>query len=273
MKKWKIKLSDIFNIEQINNDLGIFSYLARLDSQTPPQPVFPLLTDFIDQNNYIILDYDYEVGYSADKYISPLLEKLLMEVLSDLGFTLEDFINGLSSSDLANVISGLLINYPLGEILYSRFGVKWKKIYDSLVASVYNPIHNYDMEEKRTPDLTRTETFNDVTDERTPDLSTTNNTDATSKTGVFGFNGTSAKDSATNDGTSDSTISVTGTDTNVKSGSIDTTESGTDTLTRKGNIGVTTSQQLIESELELRKHDFYRIIYNDIDSVLCLKIY
>ena len=129
------------------------------------------------------------------------------------------------------------------------------------------------MEEKRTPNLTHTETFNSVTDTRTPNLSTGNNTSTSGKTGVFGFNGSSAKDSATNDGESSSLTSVTGTDTNVKTGNISNTETGTDTLTRKGNIGVTTSQQLIESELELRKHDFYKIVYNDIDSILCMKIY
>ena len=106
--------------------------------------------------------------------------------------------------------------------------------------STYNPINNYDMEETRTPDL-----------------STGVTASAESKTGVFGFNGTNAKDSASNDGSSNSTTTLT----------------GTDTLTRKGNIGVTTTQQMITQEIELRKHDFYRIIYSDIDSILCLKIY
>lgn len=45
------------------------------------------------------------------------------------------------------------------------------------------------------------------------------------------------------------------------------------TLTRKGNIGVTTSQQMLQSEIELRKTDFYKIVYEDIDNILTLKIY
>lgn len=41
----------------------------------------------------------------------------------------------------------------------------------------------------------------------------------------------------------------------------------------KGNIGVTTSQQMMESELELRKYDFFQQVYNDIDKVLTINVY
>ena len=45
-------------------------------------------------------------------------------------------------------------------------------------------------------------------------------------------------------------------------------KTGTRELERSGNIGVTTSQQMLESEIEVRKHDIYMIIYNDIDTIL-----
>ena len=44
-------------------------------------------------------------------------------------------------------------------------------------------------------------------------------------------------------------------------------------LTRSGNIGVTTSQQMLESELKLRQWNFIDQIMEDVDSILCLKIY
>lgn len=44
-------------------------------------------------------------------------------------------------------------------------------------------------------------------------------------------------------------------------------------LTRSGNIGVTTSQQMLQSEIELRKWVFYQSVFDDIDSILTLKIY
>lgn len=236
--KNKIKLSKVFPlIDVVVNDLGIFSYLAQDDGGTPPQPVFTLISDFINQDNYLILDTDYEVGFSAEKVISPLLEKILVQSLSDLGYSIEEFMDD-SFNDYSSLIPQIMY-YGIGNILYQRFGEKWKRIYDAMM-STYNPIDNYNMEETRTPNLSTGVTAN-----------------AESKTGVYGFNGTDAKNSATNDGNSSSTTTLT----------------GTDTLTRKGNIGVTTTQQMIEQELELRKHDFYRMIYMDIDSILCLKIY
>lgn len=45
-------------------------------------------------------------------------------------------------------------------------------------------------------------------------------------------------------------------------------------LTRSGNIGVTTSQQMIESQRELYMwHFFYNIVFPDIDRILTLQVY
>lgn len=42
---------------------------------------------------------------------------------------------------------------------------------------------------------------------------------------------------------------------------------------RRGNIGVTTSQQMLQSEIELRKWSFLESVYSDIDKVLTLQTY
>ena len=52
----------------------------------------------------------------------------------------------------------------------------------------------------------------------------------------------------------------------------DTIEHDT-TLTRSGNIGVTTSQQMIESERKLWDYNIFKTIYEDVDSILTLSIY
>ena len=44
-------------------------------------------------------------------------------------------------------------------------------------------------------------------------------------------------------------------------------------LTRSGNIGVTTSQMMLQSEIELRKWLYYQNVFNDIDTILTLSIY
>ena len=243
MKKNKIKLSDIFNLNAVNDGYGIFEKLGSEDGGG--NPYYPLLRPFIDSNtNTSYLDFDYEVGFSADKIISPLFEKLWIQALQNCGFTIDEFLSGeMDDADIETCITNLYSAYPFAELIYNRFGVKWNKIYQSLVASVYNPLENYNMEETRTPDLATGLTAS-----------------AENKSGVFGFNGTSAKDSTTNDGSSSSTTTLTGTDTTTKKGF-------------QTNYGVNGQQQLIEQELELRKHDFYRMIYMDIDSILCLKIY
>jgi len=44
-------------------------------------------------------------------------------------------------------------------------------------------------------------------------------------------------------------------------------------LTRSGNIGVTTTQQMIESEREVAMFNFFETVFADIDKYLALKIY
>lgn len=69
------------------------------------------------------------------------------------------------------------------------------------------------------------------------------------------------------------TDSSSGTDTS-KEKRTDALENHTDrTLTRSGNIGVTTSQQMIESERQLWLWKYFDIIFKDVDSLLTIDIY
>lgn len=69
--------------------------------------------------------------------------------------------------------------------------------------------------------------------------------------GVYGFNSTSAVPSGT------------GHDVYI-----DNTE-----LTRSGNIGVTTSQQMIQSERDLWVWKFFEQVFQDVDTVLSIDVY
>lgn len=53
------------------------------------------------------------------------------------------------------------------------------------------------------------------------------------------------------------------------------TASGKDdrTLTRSGNIGVTTSQQMLQSDIDLWKWNFFYEVFSDIDSVFTISTY
>lgn len=118
---------------------------------------------------------------------------------------------------------------------YYRFGKNWKDIYNAYFVKTYDPIENYSMTEDST-----TNTNTEVTN--------------TSKGKTYGFNSTEP----VND--SETEITTTGDgEKNVVTGSI----------TRSGNIGVTTSQQMLQSELDLRIYDYWQNVFADIDRLLC----
>ena len=171
----------------------------------------------------------------------------------------------------------------MAEAVLSVYNTAWSYQYKALTAD-YNPIHNYDSVENSTDthDYTGTQTMeHDVTKNNTdtPDITRTSNGSNDSAGSLYGFNSTSPVPSDEANGKSQSTDKETGTVTS------NGTENGTNTrtdnlketitheLTRSGNIGVTTSQEMIESELELRKKQFYNIMIRDIINFLCLPIY
>lgn len=126
----------------------------------------------------------------------------------------------------------------------------------------YKPLENYDSTE--TEEITNNLTQN--TNSTANATTTTNNSSNSSEENVSKI---SPYDSENfNNNTSDSgTLSATGetTTTDENSNDLTNTENGktSRTMTRHGNIGVTTSQQMLESELNLRK-------FNIIDDYLKL---
>lgn len=155
---------------------------------------------------------------------------------------------------------------------------EWKRMYNALT-EIYNPIENYDRNEssERTLDMGKTISMQTTTTSG----GTTYNTTMTDK-----FNNTQQVDTTTYDnqnlrpqtkvtngsvGDGD-THSHTGQDISQSTGSLsinnEQIDPSTDTFTSRihGNIGVTTSQQMIESEVELRlKNNIQHII---IDSLI-----
>lgn len=99
---------------------------------------------------------------------------------------------------------------------------------------------------------TSTETYNNLTDTKTKNL--TNRQDTHTK----GFTNRSDEQTKSFTGRQDSQTD-------------DTTN--THELTRSGNIGVTTSQQMIQSEIELWNWNFISDVFRDIASVLTLSVY
>ena len=137
-------------------------------------------------------------------------------------------------------------NLAIAKIIVMKFLFGWNKLADAMF-SAYNPINNYDMKENRSTLL--------------EEVTNTEN-EETVKNKYAGFNADEMKDvsESSTDGSIDTTKTTTGGKTNNE-------------LTRSGNIGVTTSQQMIESEYNLRKKNLLNLIYRDIDSILFIDYY
>lgn len=127
----------------------------------------------------------------------------------------------------------------LTSIINNKFGDKWARLYSAMVKTEYNPIENYNSVE-----------VENVASKITSKTKATND--------VYGFNSTDAVPSTEN-----------GTETET-GGNADENERR---LTRSGNIGVTTTQQMLESEIELRKKNFYDILFKDVDTLLTIEVY
>lgn len=197
-----------------------------------------------------LLDTEYYGNVSGDKLISPLVQKILT--------------NGtLSETDII-----LLAN-----TIFALNSANWAKEWATLSAQ-YDPIENYSMLEIMTNDETVTEygkthtRTDDTTQEETPDITVENDN------AVYGFNSSQSVP------TGEQTQGTSGTNTITNTGTVTDVDSGEDThtrnyrLTRTGNIGVTTSQQMLESERKLWLWNFFRdIVFPDVDRILTLRIY
>ena len=315
----KIKDIEEFSIgyllDEDNNNLFTFLESSISDTLTKngidnttdiAQQFLGLFADSEDETVSIDNSIEYFIEHSNEKYISPLFCKLMRYYDSE----------ELTFDELLTQVSRLIS---------SHYAVKWYKIYTALMTD-YAPLENYDMEEVRTPNLSKGHTLmvsgtqsgsnheevntnlstrqlvdEDSKDATNTDISKTTGVDT--ETGVYGFNSNNSNPSATGEsdttertqGTkannyiekthdADNTETVTGSKndnykdstssgTESKTESSTDTETGTETLTRHGNIGVTTSQQMLESEIKLRQYNFIEEMYKDIDSILCLKIY
>lgn len=159
------------------------------------------------------------------------------------------------------------------------WGKRTYKIWKKLAATLdleYNPIENYD----------RNSTYTDTTD-RSLNRTTSNSSKSHGTNGSTGRSTNTSEDKVSADNSSeyqpDRTSTASGTtsdqlimDSNGSdSGKMTDAEKVSHTYTERthGNIGVTTSQQMIQSERELVRYDFYMEIVNSFKREFCLLIY
>lgn len=164
----------------------------------------------------------------------------------------------------------------------NKYQINWKKLYDTTVLE-YNPIENYD----------RMEDWTDTDDEtstsaRDNTRNTTNTVKSTSTNEVMNSVNVTDQNTAFNAGLADHAKQITDGDT-TENGTINNTETGKDTENENvnggrtgrhtrtgrahGNIGVTTSQQMIQSERDLVVFNLYDVIAESFIENFCLMVY
>lgn len=252
---------------------GIFDGLSDLTGVTLPWANDPV--------SDTILDTIYLGNHSGEKFVAPIVDRILGS---------DDTLSEAKIKSLASMLWGL-------------YSVKWTKLHNVLSAQ-YNPIENYSMTEVTTPGVTTTKSRTeekDVKEAVGTNIKTSHATDIDTEidnnmqTDVYGFNSASAVPSSKVHGSaSDNKQNVSGTaaanydetigteNNNFRHITADAddniitdteTHTGYDTLERTGNIGVTTSQQMIESEIALWQWNYFEQVFADIDSLLALAIY
>ena len=240
----KQKLIDVFSDPLTN---GIFKYIQDISPSVP----------WAQDMDAATLDLEYIGNISGQKTISPLIKNVL----------LKDSTTG--------VLTDTQI-LQLATTVYKMFYLEWEKEYNTFSLE-YNPISNYDMTETETTENDRTNTTAN-TGTRTVAGSGSVNGTTSSQTdnNVYGFNSSVAVGDTENNISASNT--TTSTDSHTTTDNLTETETGDETiertLTRSGNIGVTTSQQMIESERELWLWNFfYNVVFPNVDRVLTLETY
>lgn len=144
----------------------------------------------------------------------------------------------------------------------------WAKMAQALEAE-YNPIHNYDRAESWTESKNGSGQRSGTNDRTTTGTGSSSGSLVTDKAGYNSQAATNPAQRNTSTGTDQSS------GTQADEWSEDT--SNEETVTRRGNvsgnIGVTTSQQMIESELELRKMNLYQTIIQEFKTMFCILVY
>ena len=195
----------------------------------------------------------------------------------------------------STIINNLFSNYVESKYEYLslvliRYQYKWEKLIDNVYAQTYNPIENYDRQEDTSLSYEGSEnvTRNVDSDRKikgtTADTrSDTSSAESSSQKNVFAFDSSTAspsdsdsgKTTATGTGSSNSTVDNSDVEKRIETEGHSFTGRKNVTASRiHGNIGVTTSQQMLESEVALRnKYDFFNTVYEDIANTVLKPIY
>lgn len=198
------------------------------------------------------LDIAYYASRSGQKEIGPLVEALV-----------ED--GEVSASNWQLIAS----------VLYSMYGEGWKRRY-AVLSSEYNPIENYDRNESTTISGTNTGTISNTGSVGYGHVTTSNSSGTASNTQskyAYDSENPAPETGASGTQSNNTTVTESGSDTNGNTQTNNLADSHTTSGRIHGNIGVTTTQQMLQSEIELWQWSFFESVFEDLDKMLVLSVY
>lgn len=239
----KPTIREMYNESQANSPYdadahyvwGVFHQLYVVTQTHEPDEDPEYVLPWLTEDVAYALDVDYLETQSGDK------------LLSDLAYRFAPIP--------PTTLKRLTFWVRMCKIILAQYYSKWQRMYE-IYSYEYTPADNYNMHETVTPDL-----INKSNSKTKTDYTNTESNDN------YGFN------SANPVPTSKTTIRTQG-DANNNTVDTETTQKGSTTTERYGNIGVTTTQQMLQSDIELWKWNFFTdVIYKDIDSIIVDNIY
>ena len=203
-----------------------------------------------------LYNYDSTIfdDFALPDSISANKEEFVDEILSELGQLEALYPN----ADVFKRILKAWSNTRLPE---------WKRVEAALTAE-YNPIHNLDRNEDYTDTNTEKETGTSNSTSNTESTANGTNESTESETA---FNTETFKNRTKNAGTD--TANSTASATNNSNNTVTRETSVKHTAHLYGNIGVTTSQQMINEELAMRRGDLESYIIEDFKHRFCVMVY
>lgn len=216
---------------------GIFTALEDLSVDLPWQ----------DSVESTTLDIEYFGNRSGAKFSAPVVMNLLGETQELLDSDRE----------------------ILAKIIVAKFKEPWKHLWDTNVIA-YNPIHNYNMTDRR--EMAKGESEAKAVSDSSVDT-TTHGRGNEVQENVAGLNNTNNKGKLADVSISQETgtTEVSG-ERNSKDDTVRASNE-VETTARSGNIGVTTTQAMLTAEREVWMWNFFDQVYKDVDSVLSLPFY
>lgn len=210
----------------------------------------------------------YYMGRSGEKTVSTMYDKLLESVLSQYDEHTDENI----------VLAKEEVNTLIGTAIRHRYKDKWDKVYQYLVRAEYDALNNHDFTETDNRSGSEENQYDSsVIDDGKTSMKETSTRTLKDDTSVYGFNSSSPiNDSDSVETADETTIGLADDNTNYnkrsKTGKDTLITSNTSTKTSKGRNA--SGASMIEEELKLRDmHNFYSIVYRDIDNMLTTPLY